>query len=33
MQIMDAENFDFFMYSHYYSFADLSTPNPLPFNI
>ena len=25
----DAEYFDFFMYSHSYSFADLSTPNTL----
>ena len=25
----DAVYFDFFMYSHSYSFADLSTPNPL----
>ncbi len=26
----DAEYFDLFMYSHSYSFADLSTTNPLP---
>ena len=26
----DAEYFDFFMYSLFYSFADQSTPNPLP---
>ncbi len=28
----DAEYFDFFMYSLFYSFADQSTPNPLPFH-